>query len=251
MWRRTACIIALGTVLVACRKSSGQTTDDSEPLISHRNWIHFDVSLGRILATSHRTTQNRQQVHREHPCGGCESLAITIDRGLISVQYSLCTDDEQLKVEVVRRDQLRIAWTRRTEDGTPTTTLFDQDVNGDVHLTIRSPRAPEQSYWSPSLWHVMLMHPHVCEDHLVGVLERLRPNWHPGEEAAAIRSALFDPRRHRAAVSRREVQLMVDQLADKRFHVRRQADRQLRNWGRSALCFLDELDSGRLDCEQR
>ncbi|MBM4090148.1 MAG: hypothetical protein FJ276_12115 [Planctomycetes bacterium] len=251
MWRRTAWIIALAAAVATGRRSWGQVTADSEPLLLRANWVRFDVVLGRILATAHRATQNQHRVQCEHACGAAETLVINIDRGLISLQYAKRSDREDLRVEVARRDQLRVEWTRRPDNGPPTTVIYDQGVAGDVSLIVRSPGEADRAFQSTSLWHLMLIHRRVCEEHLAGILELLRPGWDLGREAAEVRSSLLDPEQLRHAVSRQEVAMAVDQLAEDQYQARQQAHRQLRRWGRSAVCFLDELDLRQLDAEQR
>ncbi len=251
MWRRNALIIAIGFTLAVQNKSWGDEANSPDLLLSDLNWVHFDVAMGRLMATTIRTKQDRQRAHREHPNGVTESLAVSIDRGLISLQYSLDGEARQLAVHVVRRDDIDIRCTRRGTHDLPLTTVYRQSPGQAVSLTVSEGEQPTQVYRAASLWHLAMIHPDVCEQHLVGVLELVRPDWRFLDEASEIRSALLHPSPREATTSLAEVRLLVAQLAHKDFRVRQRADRELQSRGQHLLYLLDELDPQELDAEQR
>ncbi len=255
MWRRTMLIVAVGITL-ATRDTSdaqqrGQECDGSELLISGLNWVRFDVAMGRVMATSNRTKQDRQRARRDLPDGGSECLTVTIDRGLISLHYCLENDSRQLTICVVRRDDMEIRWTRKQTDGEPVTAVYTQSRVGDVSMVVCGAEQTEQVYRASSLWHLAIAHPDVCESHLVGALQSLRPDWQLLDDARAIRTSLFHSPLRQATTSLSEVRLLVMQLADPDFRVRQRADREIQSRGRCVLAVLNELDLQDLDAEQR
>ena len=85
MWQRTAIVVALGLLSVPRAELRSEEIRYSELLISDLHWVTFDVAMGRILATGNRTKQDRQRGTRERPDGAAEAIAVTLDRGLVSV----------------------------------------------------------------------------------------------------------------------------------------------------------------------
>lgn len=251
MWRRTAIILTLGLSLTPRAQSLGQDIPGSDRLILELNWVSFEVAMGRLLATGNRTRQDRQRVCREHANGLTETLTVTLDRGLVSLHYESVSETRQLTVRVVRRDQVEIESLRREPASSTTTVLFQQPSDGDVVLTVHiAGQAPEE-YRASSLWHLLLAHPEICQAHLNDALQMLRPNWQVDNDVAEIRSRLLDCDAARLTTSRREVELLVEQMTHDDFRVRQRSARELRARGRSVLGFLQELDSTRLDAEQR
>ena len=251
MWRRTAIILTLGLSLTPRAQSLGQDIPGSDRLILELNWVSFDVAMGRILATGNRTRQDRQRVCREHSNGITETLTVTLDRGLVSMHYESVSETRQLTVRVVRRDQVEIESTRHEPASHTTTVLFLQPSDGDVVLTVHTEGQTPDEYRASSLWHLLLAHPEICHAHLNDALQMLRPNWQVDNEVAEIRALLLNCDPARLTTSRREVELLVEQMAHDDFRVRQRSARELRARGRSVLGFLQELDSTRLDAEQR
>ena len=128
---------------------------------------------------------------------------------------------------------------------------FVQQPAGDVSLTLQSAGDAPRQYQATSLWHLQLAQPEACRGQLNDVLRIFRPNWQVEDEAAEIRSLMLAADPLSVATSRREVELLVAQMADDDFRVRRASTRELRARGRSVLGFLQELDPASLDAEQR
>ena len=155
MWRRNAWIVAFGVALFTPIRAFSQEACPSELLISHLNWIRFDVAMGRVIATCSRAKQDRHRARREHPSGASETLSVTIDQGLISLRYLLTGDDQSLAIDVIRRDRLQIHWTHGGPER-PVTMTYAQDPRQDVILTLKRQDEPVESYRGASLWHLVL-----------------------------------------------------------------------------------------------
>ncbi|MHB8867055.1 MAG: hypothetical protein ACYC6N_32230 [Pirellulaceae bacterium] len=251
MWRRIAIILTLGLSLAPRAQAFGQAPPRSDPLIVELNWVSFDVVMGRIRATGHRARQARQRVCREQEQGATEAMTVTLDRGLVSICYESVTEARQLTIRVIRRDVVEIESKRRESASTSITARFTQPSFGDVCLTVHIEGQIPMEYRSPSLWHLLLTYPEICQAHLNDALRMLRPNWQIEQEVAEIRAQLRNCDPQRQVTSRREVELLVEQMAHEDFSVRQRAARELRVRGRSVLGFLQEMDSSALDAEQR
>ena len=66
--------------------------------------------------------------------------------------------------------------------------LFLQPSDGDVVLTVHAEGQAPEEYRAPSLWHLLLAHPEICQAHLNDALQMLRPNWQVDNEVAEIRA---------------------------------------------------------------
>jgi hypothetical protein len=213
--------------------------------------VNFDVAMGRMLAVGNRAKQDRQRVVREYPNGTTETLTVTLDRGLVSMQYEFVSQSRQLAIRVARRDHVEIESRRNEPRANAVTAVFRQQPGSDVVLTLLTDGQAPVDYRSPSLWHLLLTHPELCQTHLYDALRLLRPNWQIDNEVAEIRAMLFHCDPARLTTSRREVELLVEQMAHDDFRVRQRSARELQARGRSVLGFLQELDATHLDAEQR
>lgn len=251
MWQRTAFIIVLVMALTTWTRSLGMQRPCPALLISDLNWVHFDVVMGRVLATSHRTKKDRQNARRELPCGGSETLMVTIDDGLISLHYRYLGKDQELSISVIRRDEMTVRWVSDGADNRPAIVSYSQVPGCPVTLTVDQPDQDRCVLSGPSLWHLVLLDPEPCVEHLTKLLLPLRPDWQIAREAAQLRVVLLGRPPSLQSTSRREVAMLVDDLTNDEFRVRQRATRKLCARGRSALCFLDELDDRQLEIEQR
>ncbi len=251
MWHRMSPIIAIGLTLSALAETRAAQTDFGRLLISDPDYVRFDVSMGRLRATTIRAKQDRQRIERDLPGGHKELLATSLDRGLISLQYALDCGTRQLTVQVVRRDDLEIRWTQRDADGETCTSIYVQRPGDDVMLSICTTANPVQQYRAPSLWHLAIIHRDVCESHLAEVLQLVCPDWDFVGQTDKIRDTLLQPSPAKPTTSLAEVRLLVRQLAERDFRVRQRADRELQSRGQQLLCLLNELDQDELDAEQR
>jgi hypothetical protein len=152
---------------------------------------------------------------------------------------------------MVRRDRLELASCCLTLAGAEQRVSYTQPPGEDVGLTIATTGETPREYAAPSVWHLVLAHPAVCQLHLNPLLTIFRPNWNIDQEAAEIRRGLLSYLPVQASTSRREVELLVTQMRHDDFRIRQRSARELRSRGPSVLGFLDDLDPATLDAEQR
>jgi hypothetical protein len=96
-----------------------------------------------------------------------------------------------------------------------------------------------------------LAEPAVCRDHLLPLLELLRPDWRLAETADRIVDVLMQGSTLDAPLPWRQWRRWVAELGADEFAVRRAANRQLRAAGPAIRSFLESYDTRRLDAEQR
>jgi hypothetical protein len=251
MWRRTALIVVIGLALASRSRSMAQESQCPQLLISDLNWVRFDVVMGRIVAVKNRAKQDRQRARRELPCGTCEALTISIDRGLTSLHYVLESERLDLTVHVSRRDDVEIRYERRERGTQPVDVLYSQVPGETVRVAVSRAGESQVVHEAASFWHVVVCDPDACDYFLIDVLKELNPDWRPMVDAEAIRTKLLKTSQWELNTSLDEVQMLVDQLGDRNFKVRQLADRELRSRGRSVLGLLECLDSRKFDSEQR
>lgn len=230
---------------------SGARAGFSQPPAVHRidcaQWVRFEVVLGRITAVSPYCCQNRQVGTDELGQPRSESLCITSDREHASIAYELIDSRQQLRAEITGGDQIQIR--RVSSDETLLPSLEFTQINQGLQLELA--RADlRQAYTAPTLWHLFLAHPRICQQHLLPVLHQLRTDWQLDAQAARVQDTLLHLTTGWES-DESALNQLIDQLASESYPVREAADRQLRRRGFSILAFLDRLDRSRMDTEQR
>jgi hypothetical protein len=251
MWQRIAIVLAVGLECLPAPETRGADPSYADTLLSELDWVRFDLVMGRMLATGHRTKQDRQRAVRQGPDGAAETLTVTLDRGLVSLHYDYRTESRQLSLRVVRRDQLELEAAYGSADAGIIRVLYVQIPGQDVTLSIEEPGRPPQAYAGRSLWHLWLAQPTTCQMHLGPLMSLFQCDARIDAEAREIRARLLDCSPHELSTSRAEVERLVTELRAPDFGVRQGAARELRARGPTVLGFLQELDLTTLDAEQR
>lgn len=214
---------------------------------ARRGWLRARIVSGRIKSGATRLG-NMNEPAKE---GGQrqERLRISIVGQELSVNYELTTPAERLLIEITGPDKLHV---RRSPEGESGTTVVDFRQSEDEPLRLAvGPDDEQQVYTAASLWHLLITQPQVSRAHLVPLLQPLDQQWDLAGMADQIETALVraadegdlpDPRRWAA---------LIEQLGDERFARREAADRELRSLGRVIYTYLQQLDTSRLDAEQR
>jgi len=213
---------------------------------ARRGWLRARIVSGRIafggtrLGSMNDTTEDG---------GRKEHVSIGVAGRELTVSYEMSTPDEEFSLKITGDDQLHI---RRTPKGD----------SGLVPVDFRqSPDEPLRLSWGPkeeghvcqaaSLWHLLIMEPAACRQHLVPLLQVLDAQWDLNSTAEDVERALVRAAADGALPDPRRWAALVDELGDERFSRREAADRELRALGRVVLTYLNGLDLGKLDAEQR
>jgi len=205
MWRRTAWIIVIGLPMSWLSNLRAEDHGAPERLITHLRWVRFEVIGGRIRATRIRVGQHRHQMTKEYPDGGTEALAVALDNGALSLRYTWQRRTEYLSVLAGRKDRLEFCWRRETTGGQLVETTFVQPPRGDMTLAIRRTGQTKATYCVPGVWHLAALHPDVCMEHVVPIMELLCADSPIRLEVEQLRDRLFETARKPLPVQRRAV----------------------------------------------
>jgi len=257
-------LIAL--LFLAAENAAGQTDADGPRLITQLRWVEVNVSGGRIRATSSYT--GRRITASNKGSGRSEELSVDVSGGAVNLDYKLMSKESSLSIAITGGDEVYIRCEPSgaeltgkmpvprgtgpqpvTQDAAPAVE-FLQPASGPVVLIVpEDGRSGEHE--APSLWHLLLAEPKLCERELNRLLRPLRPDWQLVTEARAIETELLRVARAIEPPDYQSWTAWVAELASEESWRRRAADRCLRDAGRAALPYLRGLDRQRLDAEQR
>jgi hypothetical protein len=181
---------------------------------------------------------------------GKEMLSIRNENGQSALSYERTNDEEQLTIEVAGSGGRILI--RRTPRGSSSAlpVEFKQAANEKIALTVGS-GAGQQVFRAQGVWQLLITQPQLCRQHLVPLLEMLRPDWRLADTAARIEEKLLQEVGADGAAKRGHWAALVAELADESFAKRQAADRALRADGAGAIAYLRQLDFNRLDAEQQ
>lgn len=176
-----------------------------------------------------------------------ERLNVRNTDGRPALDYERTGPTDKLTVNA-ESDRFRIVKSPATSGALPSVEFSQQP---DEPLTLSVHTATEQRVCrGRSLWHLLVIHPEPCRQHLLPLLEALRPDWNLASLLEQIEAEL----RQQAAVAPPDtaaIDRLVAQLADPHFGRREDAERRLRLVSPGMLSYLENLDQRALDAEQR
>jgi hypothetical protein len=127
---------------------------------------------------------------------------------------------------------------------------FRQSPDEKTTLTVGS-GANRQVFHAAGFWQLAIIRRDQCKEHLFPLMEKLRPEWKLADTVARVETSLLACAGRDASAAEHRWAALVKQLDDDQFSKREAADRALRAGGASALTYLRQLDSSRLDAEQQ
>ena len=207
--------------------------------------VRFELTYGRVslkvMRSIQTSTSSTSGPRRER-------FAIRAVGGDSSMEYELTTAEQQISIRFSGANQLEI---RRSPAGDLKLVAveFNQPATGPVSLKIGQQGARELR--AASLWHLLLAEPAECRQSLVPLLNLLQPKWELEKTRDEIRAILLRMAKSGSLPDQKRWAEWVQQLGDNRFAKREAADRQLREAGRAAVAYLQQLDPSRLDAEQQ
>jgi hypothetical protein len=205
------------------------------------NWMQFNIISGRIQVTCSQVPNNVSN--------GPERLSIRPGGNQPVVEYEANLPEESFHVDV--KDGNRLHVRREGKDKSQVATVdFLQAPDEALTLSIGGP-GPAKVYQAAGLWQLLVIEPEVCRQHLVPLLELLRPDWRLAERSAQIEEEILHSAASEQLPDRHRWEELVKQLADDRFARREAADRELRAAGPAVMPYLERLDYARLEPEQQ
>ncbi|HJN12782.1 MAG: hypothetical protein QGG09_12745 [Pirellulaceae bacterium] len=247
--RRWIAVVVL-TISLIGRISTGHEQPPSSLLVN-KNWVRFDLVLGRITATQIRGG------HRNciQSSGATETrrelLSVTAGGSSApSIRYELTDSNQWLTVEIVRRNEVIIL--REPQPGTETVRLeFVQPREGNIRVVVGDPERPTATVSSDSVWHLLLSEPELCRQELMPIFDLLRPQWNLMGSTNQIEDNLFRAAAKGDVISLAHVRQLVNRLKSPKFVDRQHADQQLRALGVVVLSQFKQLERATLTREQR
>jgi hypothetical protein len=240
-------IAVAGALLGWIAADTGQGQELLLNQVVQGNWLRCSVVGGRITVDGTRSGNTRSTSKRT---GHDEAINIRNENGQFALDYERSNREERLIIEIASTGNRVVI--RRTPQGNSATipVEFSQVSNDTVTLTFGS-GTQQQVFRAQGVWQLLIAQPKECRQHLLPLLEMLRPNWNLADTAVSIEKKLLRDADGNASASRVRWATLVDQLADERFAKRETADRALRRGDSSALAYLRQLDFARLDAEQQ
>jgi hypothetical protein len=237
------------TVVVLAFATAG-TIQAQESLLARMtqsNWLRCNIVGGRLTMDGSRLGNMRSSTkgnQRE------ESLAIRNENEQFVLSYQRTTKDEQLTVEISSAGGKVLI--RREPRGSASFPPAEFKQSGDEKIVFTLGAGEKQeTFRTRDIWLLLVAQPKSCREHLLPLLELLRPGWKLADTASAVEERLLRDAGGKDGSSRSRWTAMVAQLADDSFAKREAADRALRNGDGGALAYLRQLDFGRLDAEQQ
>jgi hypothetical protein len=221
--------------------SAQQATSGS--LLIRAGGVPCDVVMGRIALSSRHGLPPRSESHEGEQ--GRETLCIQASDGATVVRYECVSPHERLTLDLAG-GEVRIT---HMDTSHQTAVRFLQPARGPLQLEIDASKQTRK-WESPSLWHLWLAEPELCEEHLEPLLTALRAEWQLAAMAGRIRVALLQEAQG-SLPAKADLDALVAQLAAPKFAARQAAQRELRAHGVSILGYLNQLPLASLDAEQR
>ena len=247
MWRGTFLFASLAALLA--QSAAAQESPTAGEKLRLQKYLRLHVSGGRIEARPGEAGHSRTVTTGHPESASWQQLQLQVRPPCVVVQYEALEPGGRLLLRLCDKRNLVIERTF----GDPSALAgvrYEQPLAGPVKLIVAG-RQTEQ-YEAQSLWHLALIHPHECREHLFPLLASLATDWDLARQAEELESALI------AAVTEADVASderswgrLVDALGSEQFSRRQAADAALRQEGQGAAAFLSRLDARSMSAEQR
>ncbi len=224
----------------------GQSREMHSSLAGQLRMFQLRVVSGRITASGPASHQNLTSnclgnQRREH-------LSIDLGGGQPDVTYERTAPDERLSCEIEDGSKVTIQLVPRSASERATV-IFHQPNEGSLTLTVATDQG-SHIYHAPTLWQLLIFEPEVCREHLVPLLELLRPSWQLGSQAQEIEKTLCQERVVKEGIDHAGWQSYIRALASARFVERERAEQQLIECGPIIVPYLRSQERSALDAEQ-
>ncbi len=249
-WAVTSGLLCAALVACPLRADAQQ---DVMPAQCRRllDFVEFKVLSGRLL-TAPLKVGNTASAEAEQD-GVRHALALDLSDAQANFTYRQRNERSLLEIEVRDGDSLLISRQPRQAEGeeAPTTALeFTQEPRSPLELEVGAGEQGRRVV-APSIWHLMLLEPELCQQELLPLLDLLSDDWPLATVYEQLPLALLQWARSPRSDQQQLWDELVAQLASDQFSLREAADRQLREAGPALLPWLRRVDAARLDAEQR
>jgi hypothetical protein len=250
MWREIVFLSAVMALALHCPALAQQADSpgDSKQLPLHE-YLQLQVIGGRIEVASREGGHSRTLAAGTPQSPYRQLLHLQVRVPSVCVHYEAVDPAGRFSLHLCEKGNLVLEKISIDPAAAPSI-RYRQPARGSVTLSIDG--SPPRELSAPSLWHLLLTERELCREHLVPLLESLRPDWRLVQQAADVEDALFAlARASDVRGDEKRWRELVVQLASDDFRARQSADLQLRQAGQAAIAFLRGLDQKELSAEQR
>jgi hypothetical protein len=247
--RRWIAVVVLTVSLIGRISTGHEQTHES--LIVKKNWVRFDLVLGRLTATQVRGGHRNCTQKSGDKDSRLELFSVTAGtRRSPSVRYELTDSQQWLTVAIQNHHEVIIL--REPRPGAEILRFeFVQPREGKITVTLGDPERPVAMVSSDSIWHLLLAEPELCRRELMPIFDLLRAHWNLMESATQIEDDLFRAAANGDGESLAHVRELVNGLKSPQFVDRQRADQRLRVMGVVVLAQFKQLERASLTREQQ
>ena len=253
---------ALGILAAAC--ATGQIAAQ-EPANSpmFRQWIlgqtKFSFVGGRVVGVSNNglwASGTLKQVSTDGPAreevhftgnGVTGALAYSYQRGGAQAGQG---NDPRVEFAVELSSEGRFVL-RYSDKDQPARYFNLTQVPGQPVSLALPPSDKPRVLRAPTVWHLLIINAEDCRQQFLPMLESIRPGWHVGPVVRSAEDELVKMAAVSRKLDRKQWETWVDQLGDPLWARRDRADRNLRDVGPAVLGYLNRLNMGQFDIEQK
>ena len=249
MRRWTTWTMLTATVLCLMHEVSAAKPAEFRSLAARQRRVKFAVVMGHLTAIDSLVGRSAAATNINAKTGTRESFTVNSVTAQPSVQYEQSTEHFSRFYTFGGMGEVTI---RQQPKGSAKVVPVEltQSSHGRLTLSVGQDGVL-LNCTAQSLWHLLLCEPDVCREHLIPLLQVLRPEWRLAEISDNIQHQLVQTAASgRFPDSDHWAQLVV-RLGSSDFDERRTAERNLLKCGQPVLAYLSDLDRSRLDAEQR
>ncbi|MDA1050003.1 MAG: hypothetical protein O3C40_05925 [Planctomycetota bacterium] len=247
MRRRIACLLLC--LLFQHAASVRAEVPPATSLLARSRWVQFQIVLGRIEVANIQSSQTRTATSGGEGVDLFEKLTISGDTDTPSVRYERVTPSDLLIFKVINGNRVEIdRAATRSRQVVPV--RFLQPPGGDIELRVGA-ESDSQTYRAPTLWHLMVGSPEVCETHLLPLLKVMQPGWRFEEVLSRAMDELIREADASDFALRHTARRSIAKLNSPTFATRQLAQQQLIQLGVGILPYLNQISTSELTREQQ
>ncbi len=251
---------ATGAVLLVWLASPASLMAEPSPtpggLLQRSHSMRLEIRNGYVRFSGLRPGQRATVTLRCAEGLANESLIVShASADAASLTYAYHDAQQQWSVEVQRLGQVLIRRrTKRKDDHAQKDehlqVEYRQPHSGSVSLVVHD-GVSTRTLTAPDFWRLMLLDGPLCREHLIPMLQTLRPGWRLNDFAEQIEQALLARSATARLLDQQMVNGLVHDLGHPEFRRRQSAERRLRRMGHQAAGHLGHVDRSDLSAEQR
>jgi hypothetical protein len=242
-------IAAFAVWLLTCPHIEADEIELDPTIASNlRELVAYRIHEGRVVLDTGHFAGNVSLRGKRPSSPERFSLEVTARESIIRYSQSTWNQEVSLEMRRARRESWEVQLERRPRGESEVTHVrFVQRPGEPLELRL----AGERTAQANSLWSLWLREPELCREHLMPLLELLRPAWHLPEQARDVERMLALFAQEDTPLARRQWREWVAKLGSDSAFGRQRAFRALREAAPANLRYLVSIDPQTLDAEQQ